>query len=161
MKWSPIAVTWSDKPDERGSLDKQPSVCQVVEDVKEKNVIVNLTKENCMCPGGKHYLGLEVLPLRVIAMVWTRFHKTYASQEIAERQLKSYPEPPAGKGICVIIGPLEKAMSDPDVVLVFSNPEQADRVAGLMAFLGTEPMTFFPAGNVCSAIANPRRDRQN
>ena len=155
LEWSPIAVTWSDKPDERGSLDKQPSVCQALEKIKEKNLIVNLTKENCMCPGGKHYLGLEVLPLHVIAMVWTRFHKTYASQEIAEEQLKKYPEPPTGQGKYVIISPLEKARSDPDVVLVFCNPEQADRVAGLIAFSGTEPMTFFPAGNVCSAIANP------
>jgi len=55
----------------------------------------------------------------------------------------------------VIIGLLEKARSDPDIVLVFSNPEQADRVAGLIAFSSTEPMTFFPAGNVCSAIADP------
>jgi uncharacterized protein (DUF169 family) len=57
LEWSPIAVTYSDEPDERGSLDKQPSVCQVLERVKEENVIVNLTKENLMCPGGKHYLG--------------------------------------------------------------------------------------------------------
>ena len=87
LEWSPIAVTWSDKPDERGSLDKQPSVCQVLEKIKEENIIVNLTRENCICPGGRHYLGLEVLPLHIIAMVWTKFHKTYKSQEIGEKQL--------------------------------------------------------------------------
>lgn len=154
LEWSPIAVTWSDEPDKRGSLDKQPSVCQVLESVKEKNEIANFTKENLMCPGGKHYLGLEVLPSHVVAMVWTKFHKTYASQEVAEKQLKKYPQPPSGKGKYVTVGPLEKARSDPNIVLVFCNPEQADRVTGLIAFSGYEPMTFFPVGNVCSAVAN-------
>jgi uncharacterized protein (DUF169 family) len=156
LEWSPIAVTWSDEPDERGSLDKQPSVCQVLERVKEENVIVNLTKENLMCPGGKHYLGLEVLPLPAVAMVWTKFHKTYESQEIAEKQLKKYPEQPIGNGKYMILSPLEKARADPDIVLVFGNPEQADRVAGLIAFSGCEvPLNFFPATNLCSVITNP------
>jgi len=155
LEWSPIAVTYSDEPDERGSLDKQPSVCQVLERIKEEKGIVNLTKENLMCPGGRYYLNLEPLPLHVVAMVWTKFHKTYESQEVGEKQLKKYPEPPARKEKYVIMGPLEKARSDPDVVLVFCNPEQADRVAGLIAFRGCEPMTFFPGTNVCSAISNP------
>ena len=44
---------------------------------------------------------------------------------------------------------------DPDVELVFDDPEQADRMGGLIAFSGTEPMTFFPVGNTYSAVENP------
>jgi uncharacterized protein (DUF169 family) len=155
LDWSPIAVTWADEPDERGTIDEQPSVCQVLERLKKENVIVNLSKENLVCPGGKHSLGLELLPFSMFAMFYTRFFHTYESQEIAEKQLKKYPEPPSGKGKYVILSRLEKAMSDPDIVVVFCIPEQAERVAGLIAFHGCEPLTFFPATNVCSVITNP------
>ncbi len=155
LEQSPIGVVYSDEPDSRGSLDMQPNVCKAVEKVLLEGSIINLSKDNCMCPGGKHYLGLEAVPPPMLAMIWTKYHKAFESLEVAEKQIKKYPQSPIGKAKFVIIEPLEKVASDPDGVLVFCNPEQADRVTALIAFPGYEPMLSFPVSNVCFNVAVP------
>lgn len=155
LEWSPIGVTYSDDPDSRGSTNKQPNACKALERVLLENTIVNLSKDNCMCPGGKHYLGLEAVPLQALGMIWADCHKAFKSREIAEEEINKYPKPPAGKASFVVISPLEKVTSDPDVVIVFCNPEQADRVTGLIAYSSYEPMLFYPVSNVCFAMAIP------
>lgn len=155
LEWNPIAVTYSDDPDSNGSMDKQPSVCKALEKVLQENTIANLSKDNCMCPGGKHYLGFETLPPQILGMVWTKFHKAHESQKVGEEQVNKYPKPPAGKANFVVIRPLEKVTSDPDVVIIFCKPEQADRVTGLIAYSGYEPMLFYPVSNLCFAMTIP------
>ena len=155
LEWSPIAVTYSDDPDSRGSMDKQPSVCKALEKVLLKNTIVNLSRDNCLCPGGKHYLGLEVVPPQILSMIWAKYHKAFESREMAEEQLNNYPKPPTQKANFVILSPVGKVTSDPDAVIIFCNPEQADRVTGLIAYSGYEPMLFYPVNNVCFYLAIP------
>lgn len=155
LERSPIGVIYSDEPDSRGSLDTQPCVGKALEKVVLKGSIINLSKDNCICPGGKHYLGLEAVPPPMLAMIWTKYHKAFESQEVAEKQVKKYPQPPTGKAKFVIIEPLEKVTSDPDGVLVLCNPEQADRVTGLIAYPGYEPMIYYPVSNVCFNVAVP------
>ena len=155
LECSPIAINYSDDPDSRGSMDKYPSVCKALEKVLQEKTIVNLSKDNCMCPGGKHYLGFETLPPHIIGMVWTKFHKAHESQKVGEEQLNKYPKPTTGKANFIVISPLEKVTSNPDVVIVFCKPEQADRVTGLIAYSGYEPMLFYPVSNICFAMTIP------
>jgi uncharacterized protein (DUF169 family) len=37
---------------------------------------------------------------------------------------------------------------------LFVNPDQADRIPGLVSFKGAEPFTYYPASSICSTITN-------
>jgi len=52
------------------------------------------------------------------------------------------------------LGPLDKFETDPNIVVFFVNPEQADRILGLTCFEGAQPFMHYPASSVCSTINN-------
>ena len=162
LEYSPIAITFSDDPDPEGSVDKQVSVCKAIEKTLCNNAVLNLSKENLLCIGGKYYLGLDNLPLSVGVDIWTEYHKAFESKKVAKWQLIKGPKPPGfwpwtkrKKKQFAVISPLEKAKLDPHVVLICCNPEQADRITGLIAFSGHGPIKHYPANNTCMSIAYP------
>lgn len=152
LEWSPVAVTFSDTPDERGEARKI-RICEGFNVVRRENVIINFSKENCVCPGGKHYTGLEILKPEAIAGVWTKVHKAYESMDIGLKSIGKQPQP-LKRGNYLVLSPLEKVNSDPDIVLLFANAEQSDRILGLVSFKGAEPFTYYPVSNACSVITN-------
>jgi uncharacterized protein (DUF169 family) len=152
LEWSPVAVTYSDKPDERGDA-RRIRICEAINVVRRENVIINFSKENCSCPGGRHYSGLEILPSEAIAGVWTKAHKAYESMDIALASVRKQPQP-VKRGNYLVLSPLDKVNADPDMVLLFANAEQSDRILGLVSFKGAEPFIYYPVSNACSAITN-------
>jgi uncharacterized protein (DUF169 family) len=158
----PVAIRFSDEPDPEGSIDKQVSVCKALEKTINDNAILNLSGENLQCIGGKFYLGFSSLPLSVGVTIWTDYHKAFESKKVAGRQIMRSPKPPGfwpwtkGKQKqFAVLSPLEKTNLDPHVVLIVCNPEQADRITGLVAFSGHGPIMHFPANNTCMSIAYP------
>ena len=152
LEWSPVAVSFSDKPDERGEA-RRIRVCEAFNVVRRENVVLNFSKENCVCPGGRHFSGLELLPLDAAAGVWTKVHRAYESMEVALASVRKQPQP-SKRGNYLILSPLEKVNADPDMVLLFANAEQSDRILGLVSFKGAEPFTYYPVSNACSVITN-------
>lgn len=162
LEYSPIAITFSDDPDPEGSMDKQVSVCKALEKTLYDNAVLNLSKENLLCIGGKFYLGLDNLPLSVGVDIWTEYHKAFESKKVAKWQIMKGPKPPGfwpwtkrKQKQFAVISPLEKANLDPHVVLICCNPEQADRITGLIAFSGHGPIRHYPATSICMHIAYP------
>jgi uncharacterized protein (DUF169 family) len=162
LEYSPVAVTFSDEPDPEGSMDKQVSACKALEKTLNDNVVLNLSKENLLCIGGKFYMGLDDLPLSVGVDIWTEYHKAFKSKKVAKWQIMKGPKPPGfwpwtkrKQKRFVIISPLEKASLDPHAVLICCNPEQADRITGLIAFSGYGPVKHYPASSICMHIAYP------
>lgn len=94
LEYSPIAITFSDDPDPEGSMDKQVSVCKAIEKTLYDNAVLNLSKENLLCIGGKFYLGLDNLPLSVGVDIWTEYHKAFESKKVAKWQIIKGPKPP-------------------------------------------------------------------
>ena len=62
LEWEHIAVKFSDSPDYRGE-DRKIRVCEAFDVARRENVIINFSKANCVCPGGRHFTGLEALSL--------------------------------------------------------------------------------------------------
>jgi uncharacterized protein (DUF169 family) len=152
LEWEPIAVTFSDSPDERG-VSRKLRVCKAFDVVRRENIIINFSKETCVCPGGRHFAGLELLPLKAVAGVWTKTHKAYKSIDVAVTSIKKQPQP-VKRGEYLILSPLKMVENDPDIVLLFANAEQTDRILGLVSFNGAEPFTYYPISNACSVITN-------
>ena len=82
-----------------------------------------------------------------------RFIGAYESLDVALASVKKQPQP-MKRGNYLVLSPLEKVNTDPDMVLLFTNAEQSDRILGLVSFKGAEPFTYYPVSNACSAITN-------
>ena len=162
LELNPIAITFSDSPDPEGSMDKQVSVCKALENTLYDKLVLNLSKENVLCIGGKFYLGLDKLPLSVGIDIWTEYHKAFKSKKVTRWQIMKGPKPPGfwpwsknKQKKFVVLNPLEKSNSDPHVVLLCCNPAQADRITGLLAFTGLGPIKYYPANSICMTVAYP------
>jgi uncharacterized protein (DUF169 family) len=147
----PIGVRFSESQDGQG-VERQLRICEASDAVRQENVIINLSKENCICPGGRHIAGWQTLSLEELAALFLAAN-VYESKKVAEnsvgKQLK-----PIYRGRFLILGPLDKFETDPDLILFFVNPAQADRILGLACFEGSQPFMHYPACSVCSTINN-------
>jgi len=147
----PIGVRFSESPDKRG-IERRLRICEALDVVRRENAVINLSKENCVCRGGSHIAGWQALSLEEFAALFLAAN-VYESKKVAEasvgKQLK-----PVYRGRFLVLGPLDKFETDPDMVLFFVNPAQADRILGLTCFEGAEPFMHYPANTVCSTINN-------
>jgi len=154
LKWVPVAGKFSDAPEKNGDSSRKLSICEALDAVKRENLVLNLSKVNCVCAGGRHFAGLEFLPIETIAGVLTKKgHRVYESMDAAVTSVSKQPQP-IKRGDFFILGPLEKFEADPDIVFLFVNPAQADRVLGLVSFGGAKPFMYYPASSICSTITN-------
>jgi len=152
LQWAPIAAKFTDSADERGDSARKMRVCEVFDVVRRENVVINLSKENCTCGGGLHFIGLSSMPLEKLGAILVE-HGAYESADVAMASVKKQPQP-VKRGNVLVLGPLDKFEGEPDLVILFVNPAQADRVLGLASFKGAEPFMYYPVSNICSTITN-------
>ncbi len=145
----PIGARFSESPVVNG-VDKKLRICEALEAVRQENIVVNLSKENCTCAIGRHVAGWKALSLVELTEVFLAA-KAYESEEAAKASLDKQPQP-TYRGRFLILGPLEKFESEPDAVLFFVNAAQADRILGLASFKGAEPFMHYPTSTTCSAV---------
>jgi uncharacterized protein (DUF169 family) len=154
LETGPVAARFSTHADKSADSARKLSVCDALNIVRRENVVLSISKENCSCFGGRHFIGLEIIPLETFAkLLASGGHKVYKSSEIAYSSLCKQPQP-VKRGDYLILGPLEKFEADPDVVLLFVNPAQAERMLGLISLKGVEPFMYYPASNICSTLTN-------
>jgi len=154
LKWAPIAGKFSVHAEEIGNSSRKLSICEAFDLVKRENLVLAISKQNCTCFGGRHFTGMEIVPLKTIApAVTTRKHRVYESMDAALASISRQPQP-VKRGDFFTLGPLEKFETDPDLVFLFVNPAQADRILGLASFKGAKPFMYYPASSICSTITN-------
>jgi uncharacterized protein (DUF169 family) len=51
LKWGPIAGKFSVNADEIGDSTRKLSICEAFDAVRRENLLLNLSKRNCVCPG--------------------------------------------------------------------------------------------------------------
>jgi uncharacterized protein (DUF169 family) len=147
----PIGVKFSESQDGPG-VERQLKICEALDVVKQENVVIKLSKENCVCPGGRYIAGWQTLSVEELAALFLAAN-VYGSKKVAEASVSKQLKP-AYRGRFLILGPLDKFETDPDMVLFFVNPAQADRILGLACFEGAEPFMHYPASSMCSTINN-------
>jgi uncharacterized protein (DUF169 family) len=153
LEYVPIAGKFSDSADERGDGVRKLRVCEAFDVVRRERVVVNLSRENCTCAGGLHFIGMSSMPLEKLGAVLADRHRAYESVEVAMASVRKQPQP-VNRGNVFVLGPLEKFEDDPDLVILFVNAAQVDRVLGLASFKGAEPFMYYPVSNICSTITN-------
>jgi uncharacterized protein (DUF169 family) len=154
LKWTPIAGKFSVNAKGIGDSTRKLAICEALDVVKRENLLLTLSKENCVCPGGRHFTGLEIVPIETFAhALTTKRHRVYESTDAALVSIRKQPQP-VERGDSLTLGPLEKFKADPDLVFLFVNPAQADRALGLVSLKGAEPFMYYPASSICSTITN-------
>ena len=154
LEWKPIAGKFSSDPKEIGDSTRKLSVCDALDLVKRKNLVLTLSKENCTCFGGRHMTGLEILPYEtLVSALTTAKHRVYESADAALASMHKQPQP-VKRGDFFTLGPLDKFDADPDLIFLFVNPAQADKMLGLASFKGAEPFMYYPSSSICSTITN-------
>jgi uncharacterized protein (DUF169 family) len=152
LKRTPIAGKFSQKPNEIGDTSRKLAICAALDVVKREDEVLTLSKENVDCFGGKHFMGFEILPIeKLTPAVTAEKHKVYESTGAALASIRKQPQP-VKRGNYFTIGPLEKFETDPDLIFLFVNPAQADKMLGLASFRGAEPFIYYPASSICSTI---------
>jgi len=149
LKRMPIGARFSEGPD-RDGVDRKQRICEALNVIRQENVVVNLSKENCTCRGGCHVAGWQTLPREELSAIYLGA-KAYESKDAAEASVSRLPQP-TYRGRFLILGPLDKFETDPDVVLFFVNPAQADRILGLASYKEAEPYSHYPVTSMCSTI---------
>ena len=145
----PVGARFSEKPDRIG-VNRKLRICEALSLITQENVVVNLSKENCPCRGGCHVAGWQTLPPDELAAIYLGA-KAYESKEAAEASVRKQPQP-LYRGKFLILGPLDRFEADPDVVLFFVDPAQADRILGLASYKGAKPSMHYPVTSMCSTI---------
>lgn len=154
LESSLVAVRYQDQPHPVGDSERKLSPCEAIDAARREDVILNLSADNCSCPGGKHYLGLESMPEQTLLKVLTDVHKIFASDDLAKDFMQHAPSPPLGRGKYVLIAPLPKMDLDPDLVLALCNAEQAGRIVSLAMYSGLRPFPYYLVGAGCTSLAN-------
>lgn len=157
LKIMPIGARFSETPDERG-ISKQMRICEALDSVRRSRVIVNLSKENCVCRGGRHIAGWQALSVKELSAIFMEVG-VYRSKRIAEASVSKQPKPKY-RGEFLILGPLAEFQVNPDLVLFFADPAQAERILGLMCFEGIKHFMHYPVSSVCSTISNTLAKRK-
>jgi uncharacterized protein (DUF169 family) len=145
----PVGARFSESPDGKG-IDRDLRICEAFDVVLQENVVVNLSKENCTCRGGRRIAGWQTLSPEELPEIYASV-RAYESKEVAEASVSKQPQP-TYRGRFLILGPLDKFEADPDVVSFFVNPAQADRILGLASYKGAELFTHYPVSSLCSTI---------
>jgi uncharacterized protein (DUF169 family) len=154
LKWKPIAGKFSNRPVKGTDADRKVRICEAFNIVRRENVTITISNKNCTCSGGLHFTGLKILPMEAIATVLTgKGHRAYESLDVALASLRKQPQP-VKRGEYFTLGPLDKFEDDPDLVFLFVNPAQADRILGLTSFTGADPFAYYAVSSLCSTITN-------
>ena len=87
----PIGVKFSEIPDRQG-VGRQLRICEALDVVKRENVVINLSKENCVCRGGSHIAGWQALTLEEFADLFLAAN-VYVSKKVAEASVSKQLKP--------------------------------------------------------------------
>ena len=118
-----------------------PGLCtQVGEVIKEKTVFYT-TRENHGCYEGLIATGVCELSKKEYKETITELLKTYPYHKDVDTAMSFYDQciesikPPKVENKCLVVGPLSK-IEDPDLVLIFCTPKQADILIRVQGYVG-------------------------
>ncbi len=134
---SPVAVSCV-KPDTLPPSDKKLRICRSILDAAA-GASSKICKENNLCFGAAWHLGFhQIKDPKVIGMI-KKFvvegEKLFSSYQALDNLMKQTDGVPDNSGNCFQLAPLEKADSEPELVIFVCNSEQACRILTLVTFI--------------------------
>jgi len=149
----PLTVTFTidEVPATKGKIQ----MCKVIKQAAEGETFV-IDEEVSICPGGSWHCGLIEAPTaerkRRIQRFLTNGEKLVHSIVAFERMQKLNVPEPTGLVDKIIITPLGKTETRPDLVVFLRNPEQACRLITLDTYWDGVPPKIEMTGALCHTV---------
>lgn len=133
LKYEPLAISFTNDEVSMGKYEKT-SVCRALKLAAEGESFV-IDESVSTCPGGSRYCGFTEVTTRQqkrgLQRFLTKGEKLAGSIVSFERMQKLTVAPPTGLADRILICPLGKSETRPDMILFQCNPEQACRLITL------------------------------
>jgi len=118
-----------------------PGLCAQVGEVVRDGTVFYTTRENHQCYEGLIATGVCEVSREEYRKAVESFIEDFPYHKDVDTAMSFYEtcietiKPPKVENACLVVGPLSK-VDDPDLVLIFCNPKQADILIRIQAYLG-------------------------
>jgi len=118
-----------------------PGLCAQVGEVVRDGTVFYTTRENHQCYEGFNATGVCEVSREEYRKAVESFIEDFPYHKDVDTAMSFYEtcietiKPPKVENACLVVGPLSK-VDDPDLVLIFCNPKQADILIRIQAYLG-------------------------
>lgn len=137
LEYSPVAINCV-----TGEVDFQPGekvrICRAILDAG-KGRVITIGKENNACFGASWHLGFQKITDENIKNMIKKFvvegEKLFCSYEALDRMLSQMSEVPNNAKKYFILSPMEKAESEPELIIFICDANSACRILTLLIFL--------------------------
>ena len=159
----PLKVFPKDIPHYEGVAT--PGLCAQIGEVVREGKVFYTTRENHQCYEGLIATGVCELSREEYRDTVKELLETYPYHKDLDTAMKFYDEciefikPPKVENKCLVVGPLSK-IEEPDLILIFCTPKQADILIRVQGYLGNLFRGFGGSGGCIFTIRYAFTNRQ-
>jgi uncharacterized protein (DUF169 family) len=134
-------------PKDLASVERPFRYCSMIQDARQKGNSFLASADYHECKGGAAGIGLIECPENIASgsLYFDKLHKC-ETKEVGSNIAASMPRPPAGSTVATYVAPLDKMVTNPDVVIFVGNPLTARRIVQAVMFKKGGRSTFNTAG---------------
>jgi uncharacterized protein (DUF169 family) len=154
LEYSPVAVHCLKEPPAQKS-DKKVRICRAILDAG-RGETVQIGKENNACFGASWHLGFQKIADPKIGNMIKKFvvegEKLFCSYEALDNLISQMKEVPDNARSQFLLSPMEKAISEPELVIFICDAQAACRILTLLTFLDGNMPKIKIGGPTCRMI---------
>ena len=151
LRTFPVAVKLFENVEEMEKIEKlkkldfKPTLFQMIALARVYGWTMGATAEDFIAPNCAAIIGLCELP-EISSKGTLYLGLWHEKEEDAQKKGESIVTIPAGKYKAVAIGPLSRERFEPDIVIIYGNPAQMQRIINGLQWEDYEPFQFFHVG---------------
>lgn len=142
-----------------------PGLCAQVGEVLKQGSLFYTTRENHQCYEGLIATGVCAVSREEYRTAVEGFIQDFPYHKDVDTAMSFYEtcireiEPPPVENVCLVVGPLSR-VDDPDLVLIFCTPKQADILIRIQAYLGDLFKGYGGSGGCIFTVRQAFKTRQ-
>ena len=153
METLPIAISLSNEPPEDiGQVKGDMRLCQMLDKVRFDGDVFYTTASDHKCDGGSSSCGMKEMSERIKTGEFLCKMGLFGNKRAARRFINANPRIESGTIKFVTFAPLEKAIFEPDVVVLICNAKQGMLVAEAYAYENGKRTLGMTGPPICSSI---------
>jgi len=135
----------------------QDTACTALARSFGKNICTFIDRQSGqLCAGGNYFLNVTKTPTEEVCEVYVKEERVFANNQACSAFIKDLPKyPRLATRRYILISPLSKEISKPDVIMMLVNPAQAGRILGLSVNKKMSYPLVIPALSTCASIYAP------
>lgn len=134
----------------------QDTVCTALaRALKNKKQVLIDRKNGQLCSGGNYFLNITEYSKKEVCDIYIKDEKIFNNKAACLAFLEKMSKCLEEKRQYILLSPLEKETSKPDIIILLVNPAQAGRILGLSVFSKMDYPNVIPAAPTCFSLYAP------